>query len=157
MGSKKKAKQKKHRGQTSHKSTALRKLTTPFMGAFTRQFIGGLTKKKQKFFVQGTSEVEVFQNVATVMTVLAEQSTILGKPVSGGSSSLRDQVIDFLNAQGWPDHTAVPKEFKGKDGEPGEERMVHLIEMAVIADRLLHAINLGFGGSGGPTSWPPHG
>ena len=157
MGSKKKAKQKKHRGKTSHKAKAVSRLTTPFMGAFTRQFIGGLTKKKQKFFVQGTSEVEVFQNFATVMTVLAEQSTILGKPVSGGSGSLRDQVIDFLNAQRWPDHTAIPTRFKGTARKEGEERMVHLIEMAVIADRLLHAINLGFGGGGSPSGWPPHG
>ncbi len=34
--------------------------------------------------------------------------------------------------------------------------MVHLIEMAVICDRMLEAVNSGGAGGGGGGQWPPH-
>lgn len=150
MGSKKKPKHKKKAGKKSSKSKAVPKLRTPFMAAFTDRFIRDSESGEQKFVLPNQGEIKVYENFALVLATLGEQNSF-SKPVSGGTSSLRDQVIDFLNAEQWPDHTAVPKKYKGA------ERMVHLIEMAVIADRLLEAMNEGFGGSGGPTSWPPHG
>ncbi len=158
MGSKKKQKQqaKKKPGRKSHKSKRVTALRTPFMAAFTNRFIRDPATKMPKFFSQGDSELVKFQNFAIMLGVLGEQKS-QSNPVSGGTSSLRDQVIDFLNtAPQWPDHTAIPEKYKSKPGKPGKERMVHLVEIAVIADRILEAINKGVGGGGGIAGWPPH-
>lgn len=150
MGSKKKAQpKKKKQARKSQKSKAVAKLRTPFMAAFTAQFIRDPATRKQKFVNPGDSDLQQFANFADVLKVLGEKIG-LGNPAPDGTGSLRDRVIAFLLAQQWPDHTAIPQKFKGRS------RTVHLVEMAVIADRMLEAINEGFGGGGGPSGWPPH-
>jgi hypothetical protein len=81
------------------------------------------------------------------------------------SGSLGDDIVQFLKLQNWPTATPVfpppppPPPPPPLGPYQNELPTVHLLEISVILDRLLQAMN-SFnpekGPGGGPGSWPPH-
>ena len=75
---------------------------------------------------------------------------LVGPSPTYPSGSLGDSVVQFLKAYPWPSGTGVPSEYQG------ELPTVYLVEIAVIQDRLLQAINsfdfTGHGAGGAPVT-----
>jgi hypothetical protein len=144
MGSRKKAKKK------APATTKL--LRTPFMAAFHKKLIFDRSKPKEQRILwppKVISDAQALQDFSDTMAVLGARMA-REKPVAKGDGSFRDRVIKFLGRRKWPEKSPVPAQYATK------ERMVHLIEMAVISDRMLQAFSEGRGGGGGGSSWPPH-
>ena len=81
------------------------------------------------------------------------------------SGSLGDDIVQFLTLKNWPTATPVfpppPPPPAPLPLPPYQSQLptVHLLEIAVILDRLLQAMNSfnpGGGPGGGPGGWPPH-
>jgi hypothetical protein len=142
------AKKKTKASKTKRKAPA--KVRTKFMSAFTKEFIHDSTTNTWKWPVEEQPPADVVADFETFIDVLMH-SGYLGQPTAPGkSNSLRDRVARFLLDPRWP---TLPIPKKWDDKQP----TVHLIEISVIVDRLLHAINrqpLGAGGT--PGTWPPH-
>jgi hypothetical protein len=128
---------------------------TEFMAAFTKQFIGRTATNP--FPAIGQSNADIAANFNTIMSILIAAEVGRKPPRTGNGRSLAGKVRNFLIAQKWPASTPLPKQLQ--DIQP----TVRLIEIAVIADRLLQEINL-IPGRGRPKSdgpgpapgWPPH-
>ena len=122
------------------------------MAAFHKQFIFDRSKPEKDRILwppKVISDAQALQDFSDTMAVLGARMA-RETPVAKGDGSFRDRVIQFLAQPKWPDESPVPPEYAKK------ERMVHLIEIAVISDRMLQAFNKGRGGGGGGSSWPPH-
>jgi hypothetical protein len=138
-------KAKKAKEATKRKQTLLR---TPFMAAFTKAFI------TNQWPVAGQQRTDVVADFLAIVEVLLTVG--YGLPAPTGTGAMGDRVVQFLGpTSNWPDNTAgIPPRLKG------ELSTVALVDVAVIVDRLLRAIN-SFkwdpGGDGGaPGRWPPH-
>jgi hypothetical protein len=143
-------------------------LRTQFMADFTAAFIGDPTTIKdpapppQRDPWPGTSrlwptptptqtEAQILTDYLTFVNVLMTMGYLLAPPPAAPSGSLGDRIAQFLQAQNWPTSTTFPPEYKD------ELPTVHLVEISVILDRLLQAINsYGIGAGGGGSNWPPH-
>jgi hypothetical protein len=142
-------------------------LRTQFMADFTAAFIGDPTKIKDPapppaldpwpdptrlWPTSGQNRTEILADFATFVNVLLTVGYVGGPPPAAPSGSLGDKIGKFLIAQNWPAGTAVPSEYQG------ELPTVHMVEIAVIQERLLQAINsfTNGGSGGGGTNWPPH-
>jgi hypothetical protein len=128
---------------------------TEFIAAFTKQFIGQTATNP--FPAIGHSNADIAADFNTIMRILIAAEVGRKPPPTGKGRSLAGKVGNFLIAQKWPASTPLPKQLQGI------QPTVRLIEIAVIADRLLQAINLipgrGRPRSGGPgpvPGWPPH-
>jgi len=150
------------------KETRTKKLRTKFMADFTAAFIGDPTKIKDPapppavdswpdphrlWPTAGQTQSSAVTDFATFVNVLLTVGLVGAPPPAAPGGSLGDRIGKFLIAQNWPDGTKVPPEYEG------ELPTVHLVEIAVIQERLLQAINsFNFtGGAGGTSSnWPPH-
>ncbi len=142
------AKKKKQAVKKSAKSTvAAGKVRTKFMSAFIREFVGS---KANPWPAKGQTNASISADFETFMDVLISAAVTLTSPTSGGSASLADRVASFLVAKNWPVSAPIPKQWQSI------QPTVRLIEVSVIADGLLKAINKGTGRGGGPSSWPPH-
>ena len=127
------------------------KVRTQFMAAFTKRFIG----KKPTFLwpVPGQLKNAVAADFETFLDVLITAGYVKVAPTPGAPGSLRQQVIDFLTAEGWPNTTPIPTKWQGI------QPTIRLIEISVLSDRLLEAVNAYVppgGSGGGPSGWPPH-
>ncbi|MGA2710100.1 MAG: hypothetical protein ACLQJ0_04240 [Steroidobacteraceae bacterium] len=153
-------------------------LRTDFMKAFTKTFIGDPTTIKDpapppatdpwpdpeptnpptpstrvwpKF---GQKQNDAITDYATFVNVLLTVGFVGASPPTFPSGSLGDQIVQFLNTYHWPTGTGVPSEYQS------ELPTVYLVEIAVIQDRLLQAINsfdfTGHGAGGNSSNWPPH-
>ena len=143
----KKARSKKPAG--GHK--ARQNLQTPFMAAFTAEFIRAKGAKSFSWPADGQLDPAIAIDFATFVDVLMNVGFLKQPKTPDGSGSLRDRLMTFLNNQGWPESTAIPPSFRKMTPT------VHLVEIAVLLDRLLEAVNArGEGAGGGPSSWPPH-
>ena len=142
---------------------------TPFMDAFTKQFIGDPTKIKApgqqddwpdpgrvwpKNTTPPQTSAQIFDDYKTFMNALMTAGYLMAPLPNPGPSQLATDIANFLTAQNWPTSTTQP---------PGYPTLplptVHKIEIAVIHDRLLQAINSynpEKAGGGGGSSWPPH-
>jgi hypothetical protein len=139
-------------------------LRTPFMAAFTAAFIGDpntikpfgqsdpwpdpnrIWPKPRETREQIVADFETFVNVLLTAGYLMQ-------PPPTTAPGLQGQIAQFLVAQNWPAVTTVPPQYQG------ELPTVHLVEISVILDRLLQAMNSfnpGGGAGGGGSSWPPH-
>jgi hypothetical protein len=152
MGSRKKAKAKK---TTARKAQPPKKLLrTKFMADFHARFIFDRTKSDDARILwppAGFNMPQAFQDIADVMEVLG--ACMAGQPPAAATANpptFRDDVGTFLSTRNWPQGSPVPPEYRNS-----RESTVHLVEMAVICDRMLEALNRGRGGGGG-SSWPPH-
>jgi hypothetical protein len=153
-------------------STALR---TKFMNDFTAKFIGDPTKIKDPapppatdpwpdpakttpptpstrvWPRTGENRADIVADYATFVNVLLTVAYVVGPPPTFPAGSLGEQIVQFLNSYHWPTSTGVPSEYQG------ELPTVYLVEIAVIQDRLLQAINsFGSGEGGAGSNWPPH-
>jgi hypothetical protein len=142
MAAKKKAVKK------SAKPTAPAKVRTKFMADFTSAFIG--SKDVPLWPAENQSNPSIVADFMTIVGILIAAEVTLTPPPSGSSGSLADRVGNFLIAQGWPSTSAIPKHWRKI------QPTVHLIEISVIADRLLAAINSSPGRGGHGSGWPPH-
>jgi len=144
-------------------------LRTPFLDAFTAKFIGDPTKIKaaglpdnwpdpNRVWPSPTApfptSLEIYNQYATFLNALMTVGYVLGSPPAFTSGSLGDQIVQFLTAQNWPTSTTPPT---GYTSVPLPT--IHLIEISVIHDRLLQALNSynpQNSPGGGGSSWPPH-
>ena len=144
-------------------------LRTQFMADFTAEFIGDPTtipdpapppKKNiwpdpnRRWPTDKQVGTDILADYATFVNVLMTVGYLAGPaPSTYAAGTLGDRIGKFLTAKNWPIQPPVPPEYQK------EQPTVHLIEIAVILDRLLHAINTfnpGGAPGGGPTGWPPH-
>jgi hypothetical protein len=134
--------------KAAKRKVATQKLRTKFMSAFIAEFISSTTDPWPDPTQAGPSVIADFD---MFMDVLLKACVLQQPPVPDGSGSLRDRLANFLLAQNWPVLASIPKLWQGI------QPTVRLIEVSVIADALLKAINAWRGGSGGgPNQWPPH-
>ena len=148
MAIKKRKAAKKKSGKKS-KPQAPAKLHTKFMDEFVSEFIG----KKKPFKWPDTELLApaVLAQFEMIVNVLMKAGYLLSTPAPDGTDPLRDRVIEFLNTKDWPRTAPIPKKWQKM------KPTVRLIEVAVIADHLLEAINDHVdGGAGGGSHWPPH-
>jgi hypothetical protein len=147
-------KKTKAKTPTKRKATKQVKLRTQFMSAFTAEFIGDLKTKKFKWPAIAQTRQSTLADFETFLDVLMRAGYLLQPVPPDGSNSLSDRLAQFLIAQKWPVSSPVPKKFAKK------QSTVHLIEISVITDRLLEAINaqpkINEGAGGGGEGWPPH-
>jgi hypothetical protein len=142
------AKKRKPAVKKSAKSSAAAgKVRTKFMSAFIKQFV---TSKANPWPAPAQTNASVIVDFETIMDVLISAAVTLQSPTSGGSASLADRVASFLIANNWPITAPIPKQWQSI------QPTVRLIEVSVIADALLKAINKGSGAGGGGSGWPPH-
>jgi hypothetical protein len=142
------AKKSKHAAKKSAKSSAAAgKVRTKFMSAFIKQFV---TSKANPWPAPGQTNASIIVDFETFMDVLISAAVTLNPPTSGGGASLADRIASFLIANQWPVSTPIPKQWQSI------QPTVRLIEVSVIADGLLKAINKGSGAGGGGSGWPPH-
>jgi hypothetical protein len=128
-------------------------LRTQFMADFTKKFI-----KQGRTYVwpaRGSKRADVVAEFQAFVKVLVTVGYGLPAPINNGP--LGDQVAQFLGATPpptWPNNPAgLSPRF--------QKRLptVALVDIAVILDRLLEAINrfdLSGGPGGIPGGWPPH-
>jgi len=144
------------------------RLRTDFMKYFTAEFIGDPTKicdpapppatdpwpdPTRKWPNVGQNQKDAATDYATFVNVLLTVGIAGASPPTATSSPLANRIGKFLIAQNWPAGTPVPPYVD----EPRTTRL--LVEIAVIQDRLLQAINsfdFGHGMGAGPSNWPPH-
>ena len=127
-------------------------LRTTFMADFTKTFI----RQGNVYLwpVAGQERADVVADFQTFVAVLAAVG--YGLPVPVTTTPLGARLVQFVGApRNWPTVTGVPPRFQS------ELPTVALVEIAVILDRLLEAINafkLVAGGPGGGSGrgWPPH-
>ncbi len=138
-------------------------LRTQFIADFTAAFIGDpaqLTSGKKDPWpdpnrlwpTPGQKPNDVVADYATFVNVLMTVGYAMQPAPAASSGSLGARIAQFLQTQNWPAGTAVPDAYKL------DQPMVHLVEISVILDRLLRAINsFSDGNSGGSGStWPQH-
>jgi hypothetical protein len=152
---------------TKEETRSKKPLRTQFMADFTAAFIGDPKKIKDPapppatdtwpdpnrlWPKSGQNRTEIVADYATFVNVLLTVGYVGAPPPAAPSGSLGDQIGKFLIAQNWPAGTEVPPEYKN------ELPTVHYVEIAVIQDRLLQAINsfTGGGKGGSGSNWPPH-
>jgi hypothetical protein len=144
-----------------------KQLRTQFMADFTAAFIGDPTKildpapppqrdpwpdPSRVWPVTGQKLNDIVTDYATFVNVLLTVGYVGAPPPAAPGGSLGDRIGKFLIAQNWPTGTTYPPEYKD------ELPTVHLVEIGVILDRLLQAMN-SFGATspgGGGSNWPPH-
>ncbi len=144
------AKKKTKAPKTPAKRKPPAKIRTDFMSAFTAEFISGGRPKTWKWPHPAQTNQSILADFETFTDVLMRAGFLLQAVAPDGSNSLSDRLAQFLIAQNWPIAKPVP------NTRPILERTVHLIEISVIVDRLLQAINHAREAAGGPGVWPPH-
>jgi hypothetical protein len=144
-------------------------LRTQFMADFTAEFIGDPTtipdpapppKKNiwpdpnRRWPTDHQVGTDILADYATFVNVLMTVGYLVAPaPSTYAPGTLGDRIGKFLTAKNWPIQPPVPPEYQK------EQSTVHLVEIAVILDRLLHAINTfnpDAAPGGGPGGWPPH-
>jgi hypothetical protein len=144
------AKKKKNAVKAPAKRKAPTQVRTEFMSAFTSEFIRDPKTKVWKWPAKNQTPESIVEDFETYIDVLMRADFVLP---SNGSSALRTRLAEFLNKEHWPVTSSIPKEWK--DIQP----TVRLIEISVIVDRLLEAVNGSTSptkSGGGPIGWPPH-
>jgi hypothetical protein len=154
-------------------------LRTQFMADFTSRFIGDPTTIKapgtldlwpdpaRKWPQPGQTKTEYVADYLTFANVLLTVGHVQVQPSPPftNPASLGYQIVEFLNNNNWPTATPVfPPPVPPPAPPPlvpyqNDLTTVHLLEIAVILDRLLQAMNSfnrSGGGGGGPGGWPPH-
>jgi hypothetical protein len=139
-------------------------LRTPFIAAFTATFIGDPNTIKplgqsdswpdpsRIWPKSDQSRVQIVADYETFANVLLTAGYLLAPPPTT-APGLQGQIAQFLVAQNWPAVTTPPPQYQG------ELPTVHLVEISVILDRLLQAMNSfnpGTGAGGSGSNWPPH-
>lgn len=167
MASKKAKKSKsksRARTKTARKSKHdRRKLRTQFMVDFVNQFIRqgspdrllpGPNETKDWLWPTGNPTTQqIIDDYLSALNVLLTVGHALGAAPAVPVGSLGASIVPFLAAKGWPATTPVPPDWAD------EQPTVHLVEIAVISDWLLAAINAfkpPSAAGGGGSHWPPH-
>jgi hypothetical protein len=71
-------------------------------------------------------------------------------PEADGTNALRDRLVKFIKDEDWPRSTPIPRKWAKI------QQTVRLIEIAVITDWLLEAINSHPTVDAAAAGWPPH-
>jgi hypothetical protein len=144
------AKKKKKAVKVSAKRKAPTLVRTKFMSAFTSEFIRDPKTHKWKWPTDGQTPESIVEDFETYIDVLMRADFVLP---SNANSALRIRLAAFLNTEHWPVTSSIPKAWKKI------QPTVRLIEISVIVDRLLEAVNAFTNpteSGGGPIGWPPH-
>ena len=129
------------------------KLRTRFMQDFTREFIGDPDKIKEPGYPdpwpdgeaaprrwprEGQSKSEIVADYTTFVNVLLSVGVADAEPAAAPNRALADQIVRFLREKNWPkaEPVILTPEYQYED-----RGTVTLVEIAVILDRLLQAIN----------------
>jgi len=126
------------------------KLRTQFMQDFTEEFIGEPDTIKEPGYPdpwpdpsrrwpregQGTSEIVA--DYTTFVNALLSVGYADAEPAAAPNRALADQIVRFLRERNWPkgEPIILTPEYQYED-----RGTVTLVEIAVILDRLLQAIN----------------
>jgi hypothetical protein len=151
------------------------RLRTAFTDAFTAHFIGDPTKilepapppqldpwpdPNRLWPAVNQTTPSILSEYLTFLNVLMTVGYVPAPAPNAPSGSLGDRIAQFLQQQNWPTQTptfvpGTPPEYKND-----ELTTVHLVEISVIQDRLLQAINsykpTPDSKGGGGSNWPPH-
>ncbi len=139
----------KKKAAAPHKTAG--SVRTQFMGDFVAKFIRSPGATDFTWPEEDLSAPDVLAEFEMILDVLLRAGYLRATPAPDGSDSLRNRVINYLNAKDWPDSAPIPAKWAGI------EPTVRLIEVSVITDHLLQAINShAIGSGGGGTTWPPH-
>jgi hypothetical protein len=164
-------------------------LRTDFMKDFTAEFIGDPTKildpgcddpwpdppktnpptpSTRRWPSPRSGRKQIADEYATFVHVLLSFAFVPGPqppqpPTNTPNPAMAAKILLFLQnyKPKWPNATPIPPEYHKPPALMDERGEVNLVEIAVISDRLLQAINsydlTGEGGRGGGGSgWPPH-
>jgi hypothetical protein len=142
------AKKKKAVKKSAKPKAAPKPVRTKFMADFTAQFIGA--SAIPPWPADGQTNASIVADFQTFMSILIAAEVSHTPPPTGPIGSLAARVGSFLIAQNWPVAAPIPKTWQTI------QPTVHLIEISVIADRLLKAINSSPGRGGQGSGWPPH-
>jgi hypothetical protein len=142
------AKKKKAVKKPAKRKAAPKPVRTKFMADFTAQFIG--PKATNPWPTDGQTMASMVADFQTFTSILIAAEVSHTPPPTVPLGSLAARVGNFLNAQNWPVSAPKPNTW------PTIQSTVHLIEISVIADRLLKAINSSPGRGGQGSGWPPH-
>jgi len=121
------------------------------MSAFVTEFLGA--RDAWTWPTVGESNDAIVADFVTLTSGLLSTALTLTPPAPDGSGSMRDRLANFLIAQKWPVNTLIPARWAGI------QPTVRLIEISVITDHILEALNafrLPDSRGGGPGAWPPH-
>jgi hypothetical protein len=123
-------------------------LRTDFMAEFTAAFIG--SDAIPPWPARGQAKASILDDFQTFTCVLTSTLFAL-KPPTAGNLELSVRIVNFLKEKKWPASTPIPERWQHI------KHTVRLVEIAVITDRLLKAINSGSSDAQGPApGWPPH-
>jgi hypothetical protein len=150
MAKKKKAVKKAPKKSAKLKA-APKLVRTQFMADFTAEFIG--SNAVPPWPAADQTNASVVADFQTFISILIAAEVSHTPPPTGPIGSLAARVGNFLIAQNWP--VAAPEPKTPKSWQKIQPT-VHLIEISVIADRLLKAINSSPGRGGAGSGWPPH-
>jgi len=166
MASKKAKKKSPRRAGAGKKGKhSRRKLRTQFMVDFVNGFLRegsedlllpGPNETKEWLWPKPTQTMQqIMDDYQSAVKVLMTVGYSLGAAPSVPAGSLGADIVPFLNSHHWPSAApTVPPEWE--DDQP----MVHLVEIAVILDWLLAAVNAhpltSPAAGGGGSHWPPH-
>jgi hypothetical protein len=142
------AKKKKAPKKSTQKKAPPKLVRTKFMADFTAEFIG--QNASTPWPGADATNASVVADFATFMSILIAAEVSHTPPPTVPVGSLAARVGNFLIAQNWPIAAPKPKTWDKI------QQTVHLIEISVIADRLLKAINSSPLRGGNPSGWPPH-
>jgi hypothetical protein len=171
-------------GQPASPGGAGWQLRTQFVADFTKQFIGPPDKIKPPGTLDlwpdppkstdpptriwpkpNQTRPEIVADYALFANVLMTVGYVKASLPTFPGGSLGDDIVKFLTLQNWPTATPVfpppPPPAAPPPLGPYQNELptVHLLEITVILDRLLQAMNSfnpGGGPGGGGSSWPPH-
>ena len=147
---------------------AAKLLRTKFMDDFTAKFIGDPTTMPALGDLSTWPDPNriwpdpkaipprdvVASQYGTFVNLLMTFGYVSGPPPAKPSDPLGGNIWQFLVDQNWPNGTPRPPGY--------DHTKVPLVEIAVILDRLLQALNTyqvagaSSASGGGPGSWPPH-
>jgi len=116
----------------------------------------------RKWPLKGQGREKVIEDYSTFVNVLLWTAWFppTVPPPPQPNTALAAHIVKFLSDHKWPNGTPIPPEYTKPIAPSDERTTVVLVEIAVIQDRLLQAINSfdfkGGGAGGGGSNWPPH-
>jgi hypothetical protein len=124
---------------------------TKFLTDFVAEFLRSSPRSRQfKWPSPELPAAAVLAEFQMFLDVLMTAAYLHRDPEADGTSELRDRLVKFLQDEDWPRSTPIPRKWAKI------QPTVRLIEISVVTDCLLEAINSHPTVGGAAAGWPPH-